>query len=102
MSSVLCNMKRVSITFLPFIPVFIRARVVQIPPYTSIKYATAANTELHAQSIVNAGQQSFNEKAGKDIRNFLTKPGRYFSIRNSQTLKIPVKNVDPDNYNHKQ
>jgi hypothetical protein len=83
-------MKRVSITFLPFIPVYIRARVVETPPYTSIKYATAANTEFSKHPLSSIASQSFHEMAGKHITIFLTKPGQHFFTGAGQTVNIPV------------
>ena len=83
-------MKRVSITFLPFTPVLVRARVVQTPPYTSIKYATAANTEFYKQPLSSGVSQLSDAMAVNYITNFLTKPGQHFFTGASQTVNIPV------------
>jgi hypothetical protein len=83
-------MKRVSITFLPFIPVYIRARVVQTPPYTSIKYATAANTAFYKHPLSSEASQLSHGMAGKHITNFLTKPGQHFFTGAGQTVNTPV------------
>ena len=89
MSSVLCNMKRVSITFLPFIPVSSRARV-QTPSYTTIVYATAANTNFHKHILSHAAAQGLSRIRCMDITNFLTKPLQYFPTLTSQTVNLPI------------
>lgn len=90
MSSVLCNMKRVSITFLPLFPVTTRAQVLQTPPYIFINYAAVSNNYffLIVSNNVLANLQFSTKINCKDIAFFLTKAHQYFLPVNSQTVNI--------------
>ena len=68
-------MKRVSITFLPSVPVLIRMQVVKTTPYTFLNYATAANTSLFLKRTVGKliHQQFSLPEYCMDITFFLTK-----------------------------
>ena len=84
MSSVLCNMKGVSITFLPYSPVKNRAQVVQTPPYTFIHYATPSNScfFLSLANTILASQHTRN-KYCIDITFYLTNLHQYILRGNS-------------------
>ena len=90
MSSVLCNMKRVSIAFLPFMPVFFRARVLKTPPYTTISYATPFNNKSYTQPLNTACQQFSIRESARDITISLTRLRLYIFTRLSQT-KIYIR-----------
>lgn len=72
MSSVLCNMKRVSITFLPHPPVKNRAQVLQTPPYTFIHYATPSNRNFLSQANTMLAGRHLPGKYYIDITIYLT------------------------------
>ena len=84
MASVLCNMKRVSITFLPYSPVKNRAQVVQTPPYTFIHYATPSNSCFFL-SLPNTILASHNTRKRYciDITFYLTNLHQYILRGNS-------------------
>ena len=82
--SVLCNMKRVSITFLPYSPVSNRPRVPQTPLYTTINYATARNTVTDSSHPSHIHRDSPVTTLSNDITFFLTKPDQYILSGNSQ------------------
>lgn len=92
MYSVLCNMKRVSITFLPSEPVINRREVVKTPSYTSFYYATA-NSTAYLLALVDHScyGQTSDGSDSNDITFFLTSPPLYISVGNSQTLNTPFK-----------
>ena len=85
MYPVLCNMKRVSITFLPFIPVVNRVQVLQIPSYTTIDYATAVNTQSPTKHLRTDSLQFSIREQCKDITFFLTKLDQYNLTADGQT-----------------
>ena len=82
--SVLCNMKRVSITFLPYSPVSNRPRVLQTPLYTTINYATARNTVTHSSHPSHFYRETPVTTFSDDITFFLTTPGLYLLAGHSQ------------------
>jgi len=90
MSSVLCNMKGVSIAFLPFLPVSIRARVLKTPPYTTIRYATAYNTKSYTKPLNSVSQQLSLEESCKDITIFLTSL-RLYLFKGISQMKIYIR-----------
>ena len=79
-------MKRVSITFLPSVPVLIRMQVVKTTPYTFINYATAVNTSVFLNHPVgNLTNQQFSlPEYCMDITFFLTKLHQYIFVVASQ------------------
>ena len=87
MSSVLCNMKRVSITFLPHTPVKNRAQVLQTPPYTCIHYATPSNF-CFSVSLANTimVRQHTPNKYCVDITFYLTNLHQYILRGNSHRV----------------
>lgn len=78
-------MKRVSITFLPFIPVFIQAQVVKKTSYTTIHDAYAAITHFFVKLLRDAFIVTLflPAKYHRDITVFLTKSRQFF---HSQTV----------------
>ena len=76
MSSVLCNMKRVSITFLPHSPVKNRAKVLQTPSYTFIHYATPLFRRFSLLNLANTSVHTSGQNCN-DITFFLTNLNQY-------------------------
>ena len=68
-------------------PVFVRARVLQTPPCTTITYATASNTQPYLQNLVNVTEHFLHGKFCLYITNFLTKPRLYIPRGLSQITK---------------
>ena len=83
-------------------PVSIRARVLQTPPYTLICYATASNKQSYTQKLKNVNPQFSYEESCLDITIFLTQPQFYIQPGLSQTKKSFSYNVDNHNNNKAQ
>lgn len=80
MSSVLFNMKRFNIAYLPSKSVTAPKQVLQAPCYSLISYAAATNNLFlsHSTDIcVDSGSANPNNSIGKDITFFLTHPDQY-------------------------